>query len=119
MPNHRKTERKKQETTRGDYGTPKSPWDTETPTREEDKAESAPHKAQRVREEERSEKGENKQGGGTKAPTDPTEDSSATKMKRMTTVMFTAMKEIVATQREKSEVMMEVIREHQKRRMQF
>ena len=56
MPNHRKTERKKQETTRGDYGTPKSPWDTETPTSGEDEVESTPREAQQMREEMRNKK---------------------------------------------------------------
>ena len=59
MPSRRRKKRKKQRKTGVDYGTPKTPLNTETPTRAEDNEESIPRKAQIVREEERREKEEN------------------------------------------------------------
>ena len=59
MPSRRRKKRKKQRKTGVDYGTPKTPWNTETPTRAEDNEESIPREAQRVCEEERREKEEN------------------------------------------------------------
>ena len=80
MPSRRWTKRKKQRMTGVNYGIPKTPWNTATPTREEDKEASVPLEAQRVCVEERRKKGEIKQGGGMKAPIEPTEDRRATEM---------------------------------------
>jgi len=59
MPSRRRKKRKKPRKTGVNYGTPKTPWNTENPTRAEDKEESIPREAQRVREEDRREKEEN------------------------------------------------------------
>jgi len=58
MPSRRRKKRKKQRKTGVDSGTPKTPWNTETPTRAEDNEESIPREAQRVCEEECREKDE-------------------------------------------------------------
>ena len=108
MTSRRWTNRKKQRMTGVDYGIPKIPWNTATPTREEDKEESVPREAQRVCEEECRKKGENKQRCGTKAPLEPTEDRRATETKRLNKAFYEGMKELEAAQRENLKAMTEI-----------
>ena len=85
MPSHRKTERKKRGTQCGDYGAPKPPRNTRTPTRADDGTESASCKVQQKRVTERSKKDGNIHRDGTRTQVGITEESLAKTTKEMVT----------------------------------